>query len=381
MLGDFLGIGQQFRRQCGVFFRRHATAGRLAEMFGEDAVETDEVVRTLGWRRVAQKELTLLKPATRDLLDAYAEGVNAYLADRPLSEISLEYALLDLSGLDYHPESWTAVDSIASLCRLPARSLGQPAIEKDCELLDGRPISEAAIKRFRHSSVYRRLVLQERLGDHASLFEEQIPSTHNSFNASSYAVPLGGGSVQYAPSLTNQDPNQVYSITEQLQMGIRGLEIDVIATAMRAGMRASELAGLELAYAPPFGSAKDPVNMLGYIAQNIRDGERSIQWHELEAARAAGARLLDVRAAGQLAEGAIPGAEWVPVEDLRARVHEFRGERVVVHCRVGQGAHTAGRLLAAHGVDVVNLDGGYLTWRDAHRALALTDAQPTEGAA
>ncbi|MEZ0578008.1 penicillin acylase family protein [Nocardioides sp. MH1] len=95
--------------------RRHATAGRLSEMFGEDALETDEVVRTLGWRQVAEKELTLLEPATRDLLDAYAEGVNDYLADRSLSEISLEYSLLDLSGLDYHPEAWTAVDSIAWL--------------------------------------------------------------------------------------------------------------------------------------------------------------------------------------------------------------------------------------------------------------------------
>ncbi|KAA1419366.1 penicillin acylase family protein [Nocardioides humilatus] len=95
--------------------RRHATAGRLSEMFGEDALETDEVVRTLGWRQVAEKELTLLQPATRDLLDAYAEGVNAYLADRALSEISLEYALLDLSGLDYNTEDWTAVDSIAWL--------------------------------------------------------------------------------------------------------------------------------------------------------------------------------------------------------------------------------------------------------------------------
>lgn len=120
-----------------------------------------------------------------------------------------------------------AVDSIASLCRLPARSVEQPAVEKDCDLIDGRPISAAAIKTFRHSSVYRRLMLQERLGYQASLLEEQIPSTHNSFNASSYAVPLQGGSVQYAPSLTNQDPNQVYSITDQLRMGIRGLEIDL----------------------------------------------------------------------------------------------------------------------------------------------------------
>lgn len=95
--------------------RRHATAGRLAELFGEDAVETDSVVRTLGWRQVAEQELTMLEPATRNLLDAYAEGVNAYLDERGLSEISLEYALLDLTGLDYTPEAWTAVDSIAWL--------------------------------------------------------------------------------------------------------------------------------------------------------------------------------------------------------------------------------------------------------------------------
>ncbi|HWJ82342.1 MAG TPA: penicillin acylase family protein [Nocardioides sp.] len=95
--------------------RRHATAGRLAELFGEDALSTDIVTRTMGWRRVAERELTLLQPRTRDLLDAYADGVNAYLADRDLSEISLEYALLDVSGLDYQPEKWTAVDSLAWL--------------------------------------------------------------------------------------------------------------------------------------------------------------------------------------------------------------------------------------------------------------------------
>lgn len=95
--------------------RRRATAGRLAELFGADAVDSDRVVRTLGWRQVAEQELTLLEPRTRNLLDAYAEGVNAYLEDRSLSEISLEYALLDISGVDYTPENWTAVDSIAWL--------------------------------------------------------------------------------------------------------------------------------------------------------------------------------------------------------------------------------------------------------------------------
>ena len=95
--------------------RRHATAGRLAEMLGEDALETDMYVRTMGWRRVAERELALLQPDTRAALDAYADGVNAYLEDHSPSEISLEYTVLNAGGLDYHPEKWTAVDSLAWL--------------------------------------------------------------------------------------------------------------------------------------------------------------------------------------------------------------------------------------------------------------------------
>jgi penicillin amidase len=95
--------------------RRHATAGRLAEMFGEDALETDLYVRTMGWRDVAERELPLLQPDTRAALEDYADGVNAYLADRAPSEISLEYAVLNAGGLDYHPGEWTAIDSLAWL--------------------------------------------------------------------------------------------------------------------------------------------------------------------------------------------------------------------------------------------------------------------------
>ncbi len=96
-------------------FRRHLTAGRLSEMFGRDALETDEFVRTLGWRRVAEQELGLLSPDTRGYLDAFAAGVNAYLDDHDGGEISLEYAALGLGGLDYSPEEWTPVDSLAWL--------------------------------------------------------------------------------------------------------------------------------------------------------------------------------------------------------------------------------------------------------------------------
>jgi penicillin amidase len=95
--------------------RRHATAGRLAELFGEDALETDTYVRTMGWRRVAEQELALIEPATRAALEAYAEGVNAYLADRSPSEIALEYTVLNLGGLDYRPDAWAPADSLAWL--------------------------------------------------------------------------------------------------------------------------------------------------------------------------------------------------------------------------------------------------------------------------
>ena len=95
--------------------RRHVTAGRSAELFGADGLETDKFVRTLGWRRVAEEELPLLDPDTRAALEAYSQGVNAYLADRPLSEISLEYSVLSAGGLDYTPEEWGPVDSLAWL--------------------------------------------------------------------------------------------------------------------------------------------------------------------------------------------------------------------------------------------------------------------------
>ncbi len=181
--------------------------------------------------------------------------------------------------------------------------------------------------------------------------------------------------VGYYPGAESMSLKLIVAVDDDRILGAQAVggagvdrRIDVLATAMRAGVTASELAGLELAYAPQFGSAKDPVNMLGYVAQNRRDGERAVQWHELDAALASGARLVDVRGEAQLEEGGIPGAEWIPVEALRARIDELRAGPVVVHCRVGQGAHTAMKLLEAHGVDAANLDGGYLTWRAAQRA-------------
>jgi penicillin amidase len=96
-------------------FRRHLTAGTLSEMFGRTGLETDEFVRTLGWRRVAEAELPLLAPETRGYLQSFSDGVNAYLADHSGVRLSLEYGVLRLGGLDYTPAPWTPVDSLAWL--------------------------------------------------------------------------------------------------------------------------------------------------------------------------------------------------------------------------------------------------------------------------
>jgi NADPH-dependent 2,4-dienoyl-CoA reductase/sulfur reductase-like enzyme/rhodanese-related sulfurtransferase len=139
--------------------------------------------------------------------------------------------------------------------------------------------------------------------------------------------------------------------------------IDVIATAIAGGLTASSLAHLELAYAPQYGSAKDAVNMAGYVADNLSTGlTRSVQWHELDAVRSNGTVLVDVRSSAEFAAGSIPGAVNIPLEELRLRHVELEGRPLVVHCQVGQRGHTATRLLTQLGHDVRNLDGGYQTW-------------------
>lgn len=151
-------------------------------------------------------------------------------------------------------------------------------------------------------------------------------------------------------------------------VGVAGVDkrIDVLATAMRAGLRGPDLIDLELAYAPPFGSAKDPINQLGYICENRLTGlERSVEWSELENLRAQGWSVLDVRTTREFDKGAIAGAINIPLDVLRQRVTEIADARVVVYCAAGQRAHVAAQFLKSVGIEVVNLDGGWDTWQYA----------------
>ena len=155
-------------------------------------------------------------------------------------------------------------------------------------------------------------------------------------------------------------------------IGIEGVDkrIDVIATAIRGNITAPELADLELAYAPPFGSAKDPVNMLGYIAENVISGlVETAQWNEIEDFTSRGFELIDVRSAGEFARGHIPGAMNISVDEIRERTSEITSKNLLVNCQVGQRGHTASLLLKELGFNAVNLDGGYLTWSNSPAAF------------
>lgn len=157
-------------------------------------------------------------------------------------------------------------------------------------------------------------------------------------------------------------------------VGIEGVDkrIDVIATAMRGSITAPELADLELAYAPPFGSAKDPVNMLGYIAENLISGLiETSQWSQIDEYVDRGFQLIDVRTAGEFGRGSIPGAVNIPVDEIRERQSEIKGSNLLVNCQVGQRGHTASLLLKELGFNAVNLDGGYLTWSNSPAATKI----------
>lgn len=146
-------------------------------------------------------------------------------------------------------------------------------------------------------------------------------------------------------------------------VGAKGVDkrIDSLATAIKGQLTIFDLPELEFTYAPPFGSAKDPVNMFGYVAMNVAEGlSETIQWHELPEALAQGKILLDVRNEGELQNGAFKDALNIPLNDLRCRLAELDHEKeYVVSCHSGLRSYLAERILKQAGFHVQNLDGAF----------------------
>lgn len=165
-------------------------------------------------------------------------------------------------------------------------------------------------------------------------------------------------------------------------VGMEGVEkrVDVIATAMKLGATVYDLPDLELAYAPPYSSAKDPANIAGYVASNILEGTiDTFQWHEVDGLIAGGAFLLDVREDFELATGVLGNAYTIPLGDVRARMSELpKDQTIYVFCQVGHRGYNAARILMQNGFTVKNLDGGYKTYKQANTTLNYKEEAPEE---
>lgn len=137
--------------------------------------------------------------------------------------------------------------------------------------------------------------------------------------------------------------------------------IDILSTAIKAKLTVFDLPELELTYAPPFGSAKDPVNMAGYAAINLLLGQsENIQWHELATELAKGKVLLDVRNPNELAKGKFKNSQNIPLDDLRERLNELdKKTEYIVSCQSGLRSYNAERILKQEGYKVKNLDGAF----------------------
>ncbi len=153
-------------------------------------------------------------------------------------------------------------------------------------------------------------------------------------------------------------------------IGQKGVDkrIDIIATAIKGGLTVEDLPELEFTYAPPFGAAKDPVNMAGYVAINIMEGTSdTIQWYQLEEELAKGKKLLDVRTTTEFAKGNFADGINIPLDDLRGRLNELdKNQAYIVSCHSGLRSYLAERILIQAGFTVQNLDGAYSLYKSVY---------------
>lgn len=176
----------------------------------------------------------------------------------------------------------------------------------------------------------------------------------------------------------DKESGQIYG-AQAIGRGGVDKRIDVIATAIKGNLTVEDITNLELSYAPPYSSAKDPVNMAGYVAVNIVEGElEQIQWHEVDQIVQNGGYLLDVRESVEREFGYIEGSLNMSLGEIRERMAELpKNQPIYVSCQVGLRGYLASRILKNNGFNVKNVDGGWKTYSSAFADTEM--AERTEG--
>ncbi|MFA7075546.1 MAG: CoA-disulfide reductase [Candidatus Izemoplasmatales bacterium] len=183
----------------------------------------------------------------------------------------------------------------------------------------------------------------------------------------SHAGYYPGASTLSMKLLYNKDTQQILGAQA---VGMEGVDkrIDVLATAIKSGMKVTDLKDLELSYAPPFSSAKDPINMLGFIAENIINGlVETVQYNEIDDLIKNGSFVIDARDKIETSFSSIPGTINIPFPEIRKRLNEIpKNQKIFVFCQTGIRAYNTVRVLRQNGIDAYNLDGAFKTYQSVY---------------
>jgi len=192
-----------------------------------------------------------------------------------------------------------------------------------------------------------------------------IPHSNVIIHVSNHAGYYPGASPMSLKLLYNEDGK----ILGAQAVGLEGVDkrIDVIATAIQGGLSVYDLEELELAYAPPYGSARDAVNIVGFGAANVLRGDvKTMNWDQVSTLDRSQTTILDMRLPEELSLGMIDGSVHIPLQQLRSKINEIPKDRpVLVYCQTGQRSYFAARILSQLGFEVFNLNGGYKTYSHA----------------
>ncbi len=198
-----------------------------------------------------------------------------------------------------------------------------------------------------------------------SLEQVNIPFSSVIIHVSNHAGYYPGASPMAFKMLYNAEGK----ILGAQAVGIEGVDkrIDVMATAMQAGLTVFDLEELELSYAPPFSSSRDPVNLIGFTAANILRGDAQVMtWDQVDKLDRSSITIVDARLPEELALGAIDGSINIPLQSIRQNINEIPKDRpVLLYCQTGQRSYFASRVLNHLGFEAYNLTGGYKTYSHA----------------
>lgn len=266
--------------------------------------------------------------------DIYAVG-DAIIVKQ---EITGQYALISLAS-PANRQGRQVADNIAGIARQNKGSIGTAIVR----VFDLAAASTGLSERIARQQFEDVAVVHTTSKDHASYYP----------NASDIVLKL----------IFNQKTGAIYGAQAVGQKGV-DKRIDILATAIKAGLTVDDLPELEFTYAPPFGSAKDPVNMAGYAALNIMEGiSENVQWYALSDELAKGKMLLDVRTREEVSRGHFANSINIPLDELRDRLAELdANQEYIISCHSGLRSYIGERILKQNGFKIQNLDGAYFLY-------------------